>query len=729
MTQGTGSPSPVLVECDMEIDYAGRRGTVTLVRGHSCDILWHEHVDAETGEVRPSIADSLAHEDIHRGDDAGAFRVVKRPGADVGPGGRDVLQRKRAEIARKDWRLAYVRAARDLIRAGEMGATRSAFRLHKDALLGRGQQLYTELCKERSGKGTARGGKRLKHPPELAPPGGTDAIHKWYLKFERGGEEALYDAYANSGRRGMRYCPDEEGLARSVVSSRLDEERPTTASILDSVHAAFEVENRRRMNASPPEPVLRAPGYDYVHNMIDRLAPVEHAVRTRGFKSAYADTHSIGYGVDVTRPLQRVEIDEYTVDLMTLLRDQMGILSLLPEGLLPELPRDREAGRLRMSAAIDVHTRCLLALQITPVNQGAMLAQTLQMILMDKHYISDGIGAMAPWSMHGRPEMICLDRDPVYRSDETAHLLSSLHITQFGPPVEKPWLRPVIERFFRTCHESFLQRFSGRTFGDVVKRGDNDAEKRASVTFDEFLLWVARWIVDVYHATPHSGLNGNTPIQKWNASIATAVNSRVSKTEMRLVFGTRSKRKLRRSGIRVMHIDYQSDELARVFHGMRLHDELEVAWWPHDLSAIEVRLRDDSWTTVPATDPFWHGKCLGDLVELRRSATTTDLSLQEIRMKGTAALDAFAREAKARRGLLAENFMSEADLRRVEQDHSKFMQTSERDARAPDQRDLFADPVTPDTDASPAAGPAEHTARQMPPPDDDGDIDDNDIME
>lgn len=691
---------PTIVERDMEISYAGRRGRVCFVRSESADILWEEHVDPETGEVIGPRASSMTHAEIRQADLRGALRILRRPRALAEAHARNILHRTAKEQRRQAGRLAYAEAADALVNAGQMGTTRQAFLQNSHRLIGDGLKLDHDRSVAKRGEAQGRGGRVIKKVDLFKPPKNGATIHEWWLKYKRGGKDALFDNYAVCGRRGDRYSPEVVELVRSIVDSRLDEERPSVASIHESVEAAFDAERKRRA-ANSVEGEFPTPGYDYVHDVIDRLAPIDHKIRTRGFVSAYAHMHPLGLGVQLTRALERVEIDEYIVDLMVFLTSDSRLLAHLPPEVLAGINLDGRAARLRVSAARDGYTGCLLALKITPERGRVMLSETLEMILTDKSFISDGVGAMSAWSQHGIPELVCLDRDPGYASDEAADLLAALGIINFGPPSRKPWLRPFIERFFRTYHSTFLQRLSGRTFGNTVERGANDPAQRASIKLDDFLAWTARWIVDIYHNTTPKALGSIAPAVKWAEATAAHEVMVPSKAEMRLVFGVRDTRKLSPKGIRVNHIDYQSDALAAHFLGKPVRGPLEVAWWGGDIGAVEVRLSGDSWVTVPSADPFWHGKTLNDLLVLQARGRELNKTLQDIKLQAINELDQFSLRRKALLGLTPVRVETPEQLRSVEQHLMRFMVTGERLNRAPEPRDLFGDVVEPASDAMP----------------------------
>ncbi|RGP36556.1 DDE-type integrase/transposase/recombinase [Pseudotabrizicola alkalilacus] len=492
----------------------------------------------------------------------------------------------------------------------------------------------------------------------------------------------------SSGNRACRYTDAERVLVRSVINRRLDEERCSITSILSSVHAVFKVHNENAARMNPPGQPLNTPGYDYIHATIDALAPIDHAIRTRGLSVAYRDMHGLGVGVEANRALARVEIDDYTFDLMVFL-NAVGVWDWLRPGEREMLGLDGTARRVTMSAAIDVHTRCIVGMKISAGDTKSLLRDTVEMIFLDKAPIADAVGAHERWHMHGRPEMIVLDRGPNYITDETYDLLADLGITNLGAPAKKPWLRPFIERLFKTVHSGFAQRFSGRTFSNVVQRGENDAAARAFLTLDEFLQWLVRWILDIYHNTEHAGLLRRTPAEVWAQSQAVSQLQGVSREEMRRVFGIRRHRTLGPSGITMMHIRYQTDELARIFLAPPNRPKsLEVAWWPHDIGTISVKVAPDRWINVTAADPMWIGKSFDDLMMLRHSLAGERDRSDAVKARALAELDAAAYRSKALRGILP-TIVTDKTYDHYEADFLRFMSTAERAFDAPEHVDLF----------------------------------------
>jgi len=597
-----GSVVHVLLSEGMEIALDGRTGTVTEVRPTEYLVLWHELVNNEDGVVSDPFVSPLTHVEVQLADRQGRLTILNHQ-HEPAKGTKKWWDSPSAEEEKRmRHRWAYVRAAEELLSAGEMKLRRADFEANLQAITDRGLQIFFRWLRDQTGqkarKCGAAAGLTYREPPKSGA-----SVYRWYRDYLEKGEKGLFDDLSKSGNRKDRYTEKEQAIMAEVIHKSIDKERASIASITESVRVHIRTYRRKAGGGGNNLVERKGPSREVVRRLIDQIAPFEHKIRQRGLKVAYMDMHGLGVGIETRRALERVEIDEYPVDLMVLMK-RTGILEILPEAVLEKLDLDGAAERVTISAAIDVHTRCLLAMKIGKEPSARLAVETVEMMLMDKSSISDGI-AMMDWPMSGRPEELVLDRGPSYKSDDAYNVVAALGITYLGAPAKKPWLRPFIESLFRTIHAKLLQRFPGRTFSNVVERGENDPAARAGLTLDELLEWLVRWIVDIYHLKPHRGLNGQTPYAAWQNAVENVSPNGVSHTEMRMVFGIKDVRKFTRQGIRVHGLCYFVDELAQEF---RYGDEVEIAWWPGDIGAIGVKKRDGRWINVLCVEERWLGK-------------------------------------------------------------------------------------------------------------------------
>jgi putative transposase len=211
----------------------------------------------------------------------------------------------------------------------------------------------------------------------------------------------------------------------------------------------------------------------------------------------------VGAGLEVSRVLERVEIDEWEVDLITLLM-LFGVWDILSDTEKDALGLKKGPGvRMSLSVAMDSYSRCILAMRLSRAPSIASALATLEMVLVDKGPWADAVGALTPWCMSGLPESVAADAGPPYRSAEFRAALADLGITSARPAAGEAGLRARIERFFGTISTSLMPRLSGRTFSNILQRGDYPSNELAALTVEELSNALVRWVVDIYHNSCH----------------------------------------------------------------------------------------------------------------------------------------------------------------------------------------------------------------------------------
>jgi len=610
----------VLLEKDCEFAVGIRNGRVLELRPEGYLIFWEEWTDPETGECHESTAGLMSYDAIVTENNYGNLKVLRRPLAKpFDPEEIRRIERLPTEVARQRFKKQYVLAIQDLIDAGELQPVRDDFCDKIIKIVSKGKNRYDEYLAALAIRESKRGGARTKKSKREVEKSVEfhqgfkcgQTMWKWYWQWRIDGDNGLFDKYRNCGKY-KRYDDATDNFIEGVLGTLWDQERVTLKSLVESVQAAIDAENERRERLPVPAAKMKRVGYDYILRLIKENAPLDHKIRKHGWDKAYKDLHTLGMGIETYRALQRVEIDEYTVDLFVLMQST-GLFEHLPQSIKDILGLDGFARRVTLSAALDVHTRCFVALQIVPEGIESPLKQTVEMIYSDKNPIADAVGAKFGWPMAGAPETIVLDRGSAYVTDDAYDVLASLGITNLGAPAGKPWLKPFIERVFRTIHSDLLLRFSGRAFSNVVGREENDPASRATLTLEAFLVWLVRWTVDAYHTKKHTAL-GMSPKQAWDRAIKECTPRSLSSDEMREVFGIPGRRKLNPSGLRVCHIDYESEFLMEHFVNSNA-EHFEFLRWDGDIGTISARCDDGPWHTILAKDERWIGKNDIDLRE------------------------------------------------------------------------------------------------------------------
>lgn len=683
--------SPMVLAEGTEFARGYRIGRVYRSSPAGCEVVWHQAIDVETGEVNRAIADFLPADIIGREVSKGSLQILRLP-PEMGRSATEILQDvppTSVELARASNRECYILAAQNLIDKGQMKPVRSDFVKKFDQLLGDGLREANARASR-----SARASKCGTALVMLRPPTCGETIYRWWRPWAASARTLKMDGFRNCGRSaGDRYTDEEDEFYKSVIEVRLTGERPSVSSICESVQSAVRCENTRRLGLPVPAATLAVPGYNWIWQLIERIAPVDHKVRTRGMEVAYRDLHTLGLGLQVTRVLERVELDEYTVDLMVFMR-MLKLQTILTPEEGAALGLDGAPQRLILSAAVDVYSGAIVGLQIARATAVEVTLRTIEMIYLDKQPIADAVGTKMPWPMHGQPQTLALDRANINMSDTVYLRLSHAGITNLAVPAGKPFLKPWIERFFATFGALFLQRFTGRTFGNVVQKGENDPAARASVTLDEFLEWLTRWIVDVYHTRKPETLGKKSPLQTWNEAVAVSPPLvRADQKMLRHAFGITTTRKATRHGITVEDVRYQHEEIAKWFLNETERD-LNIVWWEKKIGSIEVYLPDGRLITAHCVDPKWADKSYADIVQQRSIDNEEELFGQMARDRATVEMDAFTREKAALRGLLPV-IPTEEELASGTRKFSRYMRTADR--RPESFGDVFDNEVQPNS--------------------------------
>lgn len=685
----------VLLDKDCEFAIGIRHGRVMELRPEGYFVLWEKWSDPDTGECHEIDLGVISYDAIVTENNYGTLKILRRPLAEpFDPKRIRRAARLPSEVARQRFKKQYVLAIQDMIENGELKTTRDDFCDKIIDIVAKGKNRYDRYLAALAIREGKRGGAKSQKSKQEVEKSvefhqgfkSGQTMWNWYWQFRTGGDEGLFDKYRNCGKH-KRHDDVTDAFIVRVLNVLWDTERPTVKSFVQSVHAALDFENERRERLPVPAAKMRRVGYDYILTLIKENAPLDHKIRKHGWEKAYKDLHTLGMGIETSRALQRVEIDEYTADLFVLM-ESTGLFDHLPASIKQILELDGSARRVTLSAALDVHTRCFLALQIVPDGIENPVRQSLEMIYTDKNPIADAAGAKFGWPMSGAPETIVLDRGPAYITDDAYDVLASLGITNLGAPAGKPWLKPFIERVFRTIHSDLLLRFSGRAFSNVVERGENDPAARATLTLEAFLGWLVRWTVDAYHTHMHASL-GMSPKQAWERATKECSPRSLSSDEMREAFGIRGRSKLSRGGLRVSHIDYQADEVMEKFLDSNA-EYFDILRWDGDIGTISVRCDDGPWTTVPACDERWIGKTETDLrVWLQERAQTNDEE-QAARRDFLNDVNKESARLKQLMGLISLP-KTPAELAKDVERFMRHADTAERRHKAGPHRDLLAD--------------------------------------
>lgn len=597
-------------------------------------VSYRLHLETEVGFVllrddETQLAQQFSHEDMKRLSDANGIRVergffdpdfaAKRQlHAGTSYGGLTAGQKTR--VSKRE---AYVQAAIQMHDSGEMKFTDESIKANGFQLAGLAMSLADNL--------NPSGNAALSKTEDFGKPPAPRTLRRWLASVNEFGRGGLVDRIESRGNRSKNMGPEAIGLMMNEVRKYLSPDKPSIQHIHEQVVLSFDERNQlRKANGRDP---LVVPSRETTRRAIRALDPYQVELARNGEAAARKKYRPVLGGLLATRPLQRIEIDEWTVDVITFLLST-GMYALMSdedkkslglyvedEALLNDPKLRKKLGRWTLTAAICCATRCIVGMVLSRNPSSEAAVQLLQMITTNKGAWSDAVGALTPWDMHGTPELIVFDGGAAFKSQRFRMAISDLGISWEMAMNGVPENRGTIERVFGTFATDFAPRLAGHTFSNMVEKGDADPEARAALTLDDFTFALIRWVTDIYHNTPHGGLRGETPVQAWRRlSEEYGVPPSPDMAMMRLCFGQQRQYVLDKTGITILGVRYQSQALQE---HMRRKDpyKVDVRWHPKDIGAISVRV-DKEWYEIPALDSSLKGVAAQTwLTAVRQSAT------------------------------------------------------------------------------------------------------------
>lgn len=166
----------------------------------------------------------------------------------------------------------------------------------------------------------------------------------------------------------------------------------------------------------------------------------------------------------------------------------------------------------------------------------------------------------------GIPKKLLLDNGPAYRTHSLQTICARLAIRLIHCRPYEPEGKGKIERFHRTFREGFLNEI---VINQITHLADLNSR-----------LWA--WIEQVYHRNSHSGLEGKTPLQRWQHDLVHIRTLGPCAINIDDLFYHRHERKVRKDG--TVSWEGQLYEVPYELVGQKLFLVVD----PHLLKAIRV---------------------------------------------------------------------------------------------------------------------------------------------
>ena len=438
---------------------------------------------------------------------------------------------------------------------------------------------------------------------------GLRTLERWVSRYRDTGEAGLIDTrMSRTGAALTNFDPRWVDAARTILDEQDDQSKVQKKIILARIRARIE-----RLHG--PD-VVTFPSTASAYRGLDELT------RGRGTfagstkaKRSIANRPAAPYGrLTASRPGEFVLLDTTPLNVF-------AVAPVTGKWVCADL-----------TVAIDLYSRCILGLRLTP---GATKSIDVSGVLVEAMLPFDLPGswdtaARVPY--HGVPDTVLVDptRTDVARFTR-AGILPETIVVDHGRPflsehvttacarlgisiqparIYQPTDKSPVERFFRTL-DSLLQELPGYKGADVSGRGD-DVEGEAVYTVPQLEQIIREWIATVYHLRPHESLADPSlpgvklsPAQKYDQGLAVAGSLRMpTDRNVLLELLPVVKRQFNHYGVEIHNLRYTGDSVAKYRNRARsIHRDTGTEWPfvvnPDDLTKIYFHDPEDhTWHTL-----------------------------------------------------------------------------------------------------------------------------------
>lgn len=383
------------------------------------------------------------------------------------------------------------------------------------------------------------------------------------LRLADGALTALLPGGSDGGRGKRRLGAAREELLRCVIEDIYLTPQKRSAAELT-----------RGVRSQATKNGLKPPSESTVRRRLQGLSLIQR--RKRG--EVHPETKPI-YGVTppAAAPLDWVQIDHTPVDVIVV------------------DPIDRAPiGRPYLTVASDVFSRCIAGFHLSlEAPSATSVGLCLTHVASDKVPWLQGRCIEARWPIMGKPCRVGVDNGAEFHSAAFERGCAQHGIDIEWRPPGEPQYGGIVERVIGTLMQ-LVHSLPGTTFSNPDERGSYDSDKMACLTLGELERWLAVAITKYYHLRPHEGLNGETPLHRYEQglqALAAAGNSVPTPRDghaFLIDFLPVVRRSLQRDGITIDHITYFSHALRSWIQLRDRPGPLLIRRDPRDLSRIFI---------------------------------------------------------------------------------------------------------------------------------------------
>jgi putative transposase len=406
---------------------------------------------------------------------------------------------------------------------------------------------------------------------DVNPPSAI-TIYRWYRrKMVSGSILALTDKYELRGRR-VAWSEEVNNVVQNAIDTiYLNRQLYPKLAVYEDIER-----NLFRLQKQFPEKInhLKTPSRSSIYKYLKKYEAYEVTAARLGKRAADKQFRSVIGKQKTTRLLERVEIDHTPLNLLV----------ICDKTLLP-------LGKPWLTAALDKHSRMIVGYYISFREPSAYadLQCLKQSILPKDDLLKDYEDISTPWPARGFPEVIVCDNGRDLHANALRKLCLELGIQIQFCPAKKPEYKGAVERFLKTINHDLIHKLPGTVFSSPDERGDYSSEQLACITFATLQHLILKWIVEIYAQSPHRGLSGVMPLQKWNIGEREQVLEYPAEPSLlEVIVGHTGNRAVFHYGVEINGLLYNDHELQILRRKVGENLRVDLKYYEDNLSYIHV---------------------------------------------------------------------------------------------------------------------------------------------
>lgn len=410
------------------------------------------------------------------------------------------------------------------------------------------------------------------------------SVWRWWRKYSIG-QDVISLVDRRSGRKSLMQTQQRAVFEEAVESVYLTLQKFTPKDVFDAINRRFDQINAGRES----ENRIDSPSRPTVYRWIKQLHYAVVSNAREGKMVTNRELRTVLGRAPAESILSRFEIDHTPIDLHLI--DQSTKLY---------------CGRPWLTLIVDRKSRMIAGFYVgfhAPSAYSVLYA--LRMAILPKTTILEKYPDLrSAWPVRGIPDTLFSDNGMELHASAVERISVEIGIELIYAAVAQPELKGAIERLFRTVSQDLFHKLPGSVFSNPTKRGDYPSEQMAVLDIGIFTHILLKWIVDIYHNTPHRGLSGKTPLQVWNEGEATRqIQLPILPQQLHLLAGETYERCIFHYGVEYDRVRYNSHQLGAIRARSGETPTVTIRAYEHDIGFISVLdPYSNEFIDVPAVD-------------------------------------------------------------------------------------------------------------------------------